>query len=47
MGVPVVNVAYDDKTSAFMEMVTLQSAAVPLKAFTVEAVEQRLEHWLK
>jgi polysaccharide pyruvyl transferase WcaK-like protein len=47
MGVPVVNVAYDDKTSAFMEMVTLQSAVVPLKIFTVEAVEQRLRHWLK
>ncbi len=46
MGVPVVNIAYDDKTAAFMEMVALQSAIVPLSAFTVASVEQRLAQWI-
>jgi polysaccharide pyruvyl transferase WcaK-like protein len=46
MGVPVVNVAYDDKTAAFMEMVALSSAVVPLPVFSVEAVEQQLAPWL-
>ena len=46
MGVPVVVVSYDDKVSAFMEMVSLQSAVVPLERFSVEAVEQRLAQWL-
>jgi polysaccharide pyruvyl transferase WcaK-like protein len=44
--VPVINVAYDDKTAAFMEMVSLSADVVPLAEFAVEAVERRLTPWL-
>jgi polysaccharide pyruvyl transferase WcaK-like protein len=47
MGVPVINVAYDDKTAAFMEMVSLSADVVPLADFSVEAVERRLMTWLE
>ena len=46
IGVPIVNVSYDDKATAFMEMVALHDAVVPLAEFSVEAVEQRLHRWL-